>query len=132
MTTTAKVENHRDHHTVIVQTNNTAQPLTIPPKSTGLGSAVNGGELLCLALATCFCNDLYREAQKRNIQLTKVAVEAAAEFGAEGEAGYNIRYRAEVEGDAPAEVLADLVRHTDRVAEVQHTLRAGVNVMLVE
>ena len=33
-------------------------------KSPGRGSAVNGGEFLVLALATCYCNDLYREAER--------------------------------------------------------------------
>jgi hypothetical protein len=33
----------------------------------GGGSSANGGELLCLALATCYCNDVYREAKKRGI-----------------------------------------------------------------
>src|SRR5689334_20376542 len=103
MKITANVENSLHQHQVTVQTNDLAQELPIPGKPTGFGSAVNGGELLCLALATCFCNDLYREAKKRNIALTKVQVEASAEFAAEGEAGHTICYRAQVEGEASEE-----------------------------
>jgi uncharacterized OsmC-like protein len=131
MIITATIENSPHSHLVRVQTNDSAQTLSIPPKSTGLGSAVNGGELLCLALATCFCNDIYREAGKKNITVTKVTVEASAEFAAEGEAGYNITYQAKLEGDASEEELTALVRHTDAVAEIQNTLRAGVKVSLV-
>lgn len=131
MTITATVENSWNSHKASVQTKDAVQDLPIPVKAGGPGSAVNGGELLCLALATCFCNDIYREAQKRAIKITRVHVEAKAEFSAEGAAGNNIRYRAEVEGDAPDAVLAELIRYTDTVAEIQNTLRAGVQVSLV-
>ncbi len=131
MKITAKVKNSFNKHTVTVQTNDTTQELAIPGKSAGLGSAVNGGELLCLALATCFCNDIYREARKKNIHVTKVLVEARAEFAAEGEPGYNFSYKAQLEGDASDEVLTQLIRHTDQVAEIQNTLRSGVEVSLL-
>jgi uncharacterized OsmC-like protein len=132
MIITAKVENSFNENLVSVQTNDTAQELTIPGKSTGMGSSVNGGELLCLALATCFCNDIYREAKKKNISVTKVIVEASAEFSAAGEPGYNIQYKAKLEGDASDEELLELIRHTDKVAEIQNTLRSGVKVSLLQ
>ncbi len=131
MKITAKVENTLNENTVTVQTNDTTQTLSIPAKSTGIGSSVNGGEFLCLALATCFCNDIYREAKKRDIKITKVSVEASAEFAAEGEAGYNINYNAKLEGEASDAALAELIRHTDKVSEIQNTLRAGVKVTLL-
>lgn len=126
----AQLENSLHQHSVTVQTNNTVQELAIPGKLTGVGSVVNGGEMLCVALATCFCNDIYREAQKKNIQVTKVWVEASAEFSAEGKPGFNFTYRAKVEGDASEEELLELIKHTDQVAEIQNTLRAGVPVTL--
>jgi uncharacterized OsmC-like protein len=129
---TAKVENSFNENLVKVQTNDTAQELTIPGKSTGMGSSVNGGELLCLALATCFCNDIYREAEKKNISVKKVIVEASAEFSAAGEPGYNIHYKAKLEGDASDKELIELIRHTDKVAEIQNTLRSGVKVSLLQ
>jgi uncharacterized OsmC-like protein len=75
-----------------VSTNDADQTLPLPPKPTGPGSAVNGGELLLLALATCFCNDLYREAAHRGLTLTSVAVDCHADFGAAGEPGRHFRY----------------------------------------
>jgi organic hydroperoxide reductase OsmC/OhrA len=90
---------------VSVQTNENNQQITIPSKPTGYGSSVNGGELLCIALATCFCNDLYREATKKNINVTKIIVEASAEFLAEGAPGLNIRYHANIEGNASNDEL---------------------------
>src|SRR5687767_14448545 len=122
MKITATVENSFNKNLVTVQTNDIAQELAIPSKSTGMGSSVNGGEFLCLALATCFCNDIYREARKKNIKVTKVLVKASAEFSAEGERGYNIYYTAKVAGDASADELVKLIRHTDKVSEIQNTL----------
>src|SRR5262249_27652472 len=46
--------------TVTVQTAETARSLAVPAKPAGKGLAVNGGEFLMLALASCYCNDLYR------------------------------------------------------------------------
>ena len=131
MIVTAQVENILNRNLVSVQTNGTSQVLNISGKVTGYGSAVNGGELLCAAIATCYCNDIYREAGKRNIKITKVLVEASAEFLAEGAPGGNIAYRAKIEGEATDEELINLLRHTDKGAEIQNTLRAGVQVTFV-
>ena len=85
-----------------------------------------------LALATCFCNDLYREAKKKDIPITSVDVEVTGEFGREGEPGFNFQYKANVVSDAPAEVIRELIAHTDSVTEIQNTLRKGVDVKLVD
>jgi organic hydroperoxide reductase OsmC/OhrA len=115
----------------MVRTGTATQALAIPAKPAGKGSAVNGGELLMLALATCYCNDLYREAERLRIQLDSVEVEASAQFPDIGLAATNIRYRARVFSPASAEAIADLLRQTDAVAEVHNTIRAGVPVALV-
>ena len=120
-----------NHHEVVVHTNENSQRIAIPQKPSGYGSAVNGGELLTLAIATCFCNDLYREAAKRNIHITSIEVEASGEFNAEGGSGENISYTAKVVADASPEEIDDLIRHTDTVAEVHNTLRKGVAVRLI-
>ena len=120
-----------DQHLVEVRTRQDRRTLTLPQKVDGRGSAVNGGELLLLALATCYCNDLYREAAKRKLVITHVEVEAAGEFSAEGAAGHDFTYRVEVKGTATDAELDELVRHTDTVAEIQNTLRQGVAVQLL-
>lgn len=84
-----------------------------------------------LALATCYCNDLYREAARLSILLDGVEVEASAEFPGIGLAATDIRYRARISSPAPASAIEDLLRQTDAVAEVHNTLRAGVPVELV-
>ena len=75
MRISARVQNSQGQHQVSLATNDTVHSLSIPPKPTGFGSSANGGELLFLALATCYCNDIYREAAKRGIEVVGVEVE---------------------------------------------------------
>jgi uncharacterized OsmC-like protein len=126
----AHVRNREGDHQVTLQTNGTARFLHIPPKSTGSGSSANGGELLFLALATCYCNDIYREAARRGIKVDHVEVEVAGEFAAEGAPATNVSYRARVEARADQAVIRDLMESTDRVAEIQNTLRMSTPVTL--
>jgi uncharacterized OsmC-like protein len=131
MKISAKIASGLHRHEVVVQTNDAAKSLTLPVKPSGIGSAVNGGELLLLALATCYCNDIYREAGKRNIPISGVEVECTGAFGAEGEPGDDFCYQVEITSDAPAAVVEELIRATDEVAEVHNTLRKGVSVRLI-
>jgi uncharacterized OsmC-like protein len=124
----ASVHNQRATHRAVVSTDGRESTLKILPKPGGTGSSINGGELLCLALATCYCNDLYREAARRGVPVDAVEVEVVSEFGAAGEPARRITYTARVESPAPAAEIAALLRHTDTVAEVQNTLRAGITV----
>src|SRR3954470_1684238 len=126
----AAVQNRGREHSVTLSTDGRRSSLPVPAKPEGAGSGVSGGELLCLALATCYCNDLYREAAQRGLRLSAVAVEVVGEFGGPGEPGRRFTYTARVSSDAPESEVEALLRHTDRVAEVQNTLRAGVAVEL--
>ena len=130
MRISAHVKNSHNHHHVTLATNDQHHTLDIPPKATGYGSSANGGELLFLALATCYCNDIYREAAARGIEVTAVEIEVSGDFGAPGEPARNVTYRAKVTGRAGAAELEALARHTDSVAEIQNTLRAGAAVHL--
>lgn len=128
----ARVESRRNQHDVTLGTDGRSHALAIAPKPDGPGSSASGGELLALALATCYCNDLFREAAGRGIEVHAVEVEVEAEFGGAGEPASRIRYRARVTSDAPVEAVRELIRHTDRVAEVHNTLRGGIAVELEE
>ncbi len=130
-TIAAAVRNTAAAHEVSVSTAGTTRSVAIPGKSPGRGSAINGGEFLMLALATCYCNDIYREADRLKIPVEAVEVEASAEFEGVGLAASDIRYRARVSSQASEAEVADLLRRTDAVAEVQNTIRSGVAVSLV-
>lgn len=130
MKISARIENSENNHKVFVSTNGIQHELKIPPKPEGFGSSVNGGELLFFALATCYCNDLYRETAKLGIAVHEVEVNVDGEFGAAGESAKNIRYRAKVKAAASREQIEALMRQTDKVAEIQNTLRQGIDVRL--
>lgn len=127
----AVVSNREGRHEATVATGTATRTLAIPPKATGLGSAVNGGELLVLALATCYCNDVYREAARRGIVVESVEVTAEAEFEAEGAAVSNVRYHAHVAARASDDAVIEMMRHTDTVAEIHNSLRSAVPVIAV-
>lgn len=128
MEISAIVRNAPGQHAATVSTSGVTQAVAIPAKASGPGSSLNGGELLLLALATCYCNDLYREAARLGIPLEGVEVTATATFAGVGLAASNIRYRATVQSPAAPQVIDELLRQTDAVAEVHNTLRAGVPV----
>src|SRR5512147_2078913 len=118
----AEVQNTGDVHLVTLTTNGMDHSITIPPRESGFGSSANGGELLFLALATCYCNDIYREAAKRGLQVERVEVDVEGDFGAEGDPAKNVTYRARVKARASEAEIRDLMEHTDKVAEIQNSL----------
>ena len=56
-------------------------------------------------------------------------VEVSGEFPAEGEPAARIEYGAKVRGGAPE--FLDLMAWTDRVSEIQNTIRRGVAVTMM-
>ena len=70
----ATVKNSPSAHDVEVRTATITQSLAVQPKPTGRGSSINGGEFLMLALATCYCNDLFREAARLGIPVAVAEV----------------------------------------------------------
>ena len=130
MKISAVVRNASATHEVVVSTAGVQQRIAVPTKATGKGSAINGGEFLVLALATCYCNDLYREAARLGFAVESVEVEATAEFPGVGLAATNIKYKAKVLSSASAAEITELLRQTDAVAEVHNTVRSGAAVTL--
>ena len=75
-------------------------------------------------------HDIYREAARRGLKVEQVEVEVDGEFGAEGEPARNVSYRAKVAAEASEAQIRELMSHTDRVAEIQNTLRVGTPILL--
>ena len=125
----ALIKNSSKEHQVTLKVGEKQQSLPIAPRPTG-GSSVTGGELLFLALATCFCNDIYREGAKRGITVSSVEVEVGGDFEAERQPASNIVYRVKVDADASEEKLQELIVYVDSIAEIQNTLRLGTPVKL--
>lgn len=130
MTITATIKNNLLQNDISVATEGNRKEIAIPSKSNGQGSSVNGGELLFLSLATCFCNDIYREAARRKINIKSIEVNVSGEFGMEGEPASNISYKVNIQSNTPKNEIIELIKHVDTVAEIHNTLRKGVNVSL--
>jgi uncharacterized OsmC-like protein len=127
----ARVSNTLSGHKVEVETDSRKQAVGIAPRSAGRGSSINGGELLFAAIATCFCNDVYREAAKGGIDVQDVKVEVTGTFGNPGEPARDISYRVEVRASTSQAAIDDLIRVTDSVTEIQNPLRVGCAVRLI-
>jgi len=112
-----------------------AGPFTLtvdrPVDAGGGGLGFNGGELLHLAVAGCISNDLFREAARLGITLSRVHVEADGDFSGNPAVSSGIRYQVTVDGDRPRAELDDLVQLVDRIAEIPNSLRRGTAVTLV-
>lgn len=131
MKMSASIRNRIGAHVAEVATGDHApRPIAIPPRDGAPGSSASGGELLLLALATCYGNDVYREAAARGIPIDAVEVTAEADFPAAGAPAAAVRYSARVTSPAPAELVRALLAHTDRIAEIQATVRNAIPVEL--
>ena len=131
MTLSATIHNRREANDIVVQTDGNTKTINIPGKAEGLGSSVNGGELLFLALATCFCNDVYREGARKNMVIESVEVTVSGMFAREHEPAAGITYQVNVQAPAHSpQEISDLVRFVDTIAEIHNTVRMGTAVTL--
>ena len=132
MRSAARIHNAEGQHTAEVSAGRHTASISIASKLSGFGSSVSGGELLMLAMATCFCNDIYREALQMNIEIVSADVECCGDFPAEGAPATGVKYTASITARAPEDQIRELAARTDHQAEVQNTVRAAVPVELVQ
>ena len=126
----ARVLNREEHHLAEVETEGQRKAVKVPGKSEGRGLDLNGGELLFLSLATCYCNDVFREARTTGLTIDDIEVTVEGTFAGRGDPAQEIAYSVRVTSpDDPGEVES-LLRATDEVAEIQNTLRLGIPVTL--
>jgi organic hydroperoxide reductase OsmC/OhrA len=101
-----------------------------PASAGGMGVGFNGGELLLLAVGGCYCNDLFREAAKMQIEIRNVRVEVEADWAGEPLRATNLSFSVKVESPAPKAEIEKLINITDSVAEIPNSLRYGTEVKL--
>ena len=130
MRISATVRSSDDSHEADVETDGNPRRLGIPPRTALPGSVVSGAELLFLALATCFANDVYREAAREGVRVDDVRVTVDGSFDGPGSAGRDLSYDVRVLSPENPERIRALLRHTDTVAEVHATLRQGAEIPL--
>jgi uncharacterized OsmC-like protein len=101
-----------------------------PRGAGGRGLGFNGGQLLNLAVAGCVSNDLVREAARRGLVLTRVAVRVRSDYVGDPAVSTPIEVDVELAGDADEATLRELVAHVDAIAEIPNSLRHGTEVRL--
>ena len=92
--------------------------------------AIGYDDLLYLAVAGCVSNDLFREARAAGIELERVRVVVRGDFEGAPAVSAPITVDVEVEGNAPAVRLDELVARVDAIAEIPNSLRRGTEVRL--
>ena len=103
-----------------------------PQDAGGMDLGYNGGELLFLAIGACYTNDIFREASKRGINVKSVQVDVQGEWGGDPVRAQNVTFTPKVEADADEMEIMELIRHTDRIAEIHNSLRMGTQVTLMD
>jgi uncharacterized OsmC-like protein len=126
----ASIVNSQYLHTITLGVGEKQHSLEISSQPSGFGSSISGGELLFLALATCFCNDVYREASKFGVKVQGIEVEVIGDFQSPGLPAQEIQYRVKLFSDSPSEDIQQLLKHTDEIAEIQQTVRRLTPVIL--
>ena len=129
---TASMRNLDGNLDVVMSRGEIASNLEIPPQRKGFGSSISGGEIMFLAIATCYCNDLYREGKKLGIEVEDVEVHVDGDFMAAGEPAQNVNCKIMVTAQASEEEIRNLVEHTDKIAEIPMSIRNGTAITLSE
>jgi len=117
---------------VVMTKGDVTNTVVIAPQRKGYGSSISGGEILFLAIATCYCNDLYREGRKLGMVVDSVEVDVDGDFGGPGEAATNVTCKIKVAAQASEKEIRKLVEHTDAIAEIPMSLRRGTQVTVTE
>jgi organic hydroperoxide reductase OsmC/OhrA len=104
-----------------------AGPFTLtvdrPTAAGGGGLGFNGGQLLYMAIAACWSNDLYREAATMGIDLDGVEITVDGDFPARGSGSTPITVDVVVRSAAPEPRVRELIAEVERVAEIPRAIR---------
>lgn len=132
MRISAHVRSSEGRHTAEVGTDGVTRTMDVPAREALPGSAVSGGELLFLALATCYGNDVFREAAREGVAVDDVEVTVDGSFDGPGDPGRDLEYRVRVVSPEPAERIRDLLARVDGIAEIHATVRRGTPIRLAD
>jgi putative redox protein len=106
-----------------------AGPFTLvtdrPTEAGGRGLGFSGGQLLYLAIAACWSNDLYREATTMGIELAGVELTVDGDFPARGSGSTPITIDLVVRSAAAEERIRALIDEVERIAEIPRAIREG-------
>lgn len=100
------------------------------PRAGGMGIGFSGEELFMMSIGASICNDLYREAAAREIDITQVEIVVNGDWSGEPAQAHNIRYDIKIKTAAARETVEELLKHVDKIAEIPQSLRTGTQVRM--
>ncbi len=108
------------------------QTITIgrPKGVGGDGFGYSGGQVLVLAVGTCFYNNLYYAADERGIKIISVELEVTSGWTEEPKVSSGIIISAQVEAEASPNEIEELIHHANRVSVVSNSVRQGATVAM--
>jgi putative redox protein len=101
-----------------------------PAAAGGGGLGFSGGQLLYMAIAACWSNDLYREAATMGVDLDGVEITVDGDFPARGSGSTPITVEVVVRSSAPEERVRELIAEVERVAEIPRAIRDATPIEL--
>jgi putative redox protein len=108
------------------------QTITIgrPEGVGGDGLGYSGGQVLVLAVGTCFYNNLYYAADERGINIRSVELEVSSGWTEEPKVSSGIVINAKVEADASPADIEELIHQANHVSTVSNSVRQGTTVSM--
>jgi organic hydroperoxide reductase OsmC/OhrA len=89
-------------------------------------------ELLALAVGSSFVTSLLREAARRRIRVTEVAVDVSTEAAGDRSHDPGEVISVTVAADAAENAVVEMIEHADRTAPISNRLRFGSSVRLTQ
>ena len=109
-----------------------SQTITVgrPVENGGDGLGYNGGQVLVLAVGTCFYNDLYDAADERGIKIRSIELEIRSGWAGDPVISSGIEISAKVEAEATTAEIEEMVHHVSTISTISNTVRQGTAVLL--
>ncbi|MBL8091083.1 MAG: OsmC family protein [Anaerolineales bacterium] len=104
---------------------------TLSPKSIGIYSNINGGELLFMALAISYCNAICSKAEEDDIALEKFEIEIYGEFEDKGKEVKGITCEVKVKAKGDTKRIHELFKGAHAMAEIQNTIKRSTEPSLI-
>ena len=97
-------------------------------KAGGRGMGFNGGQLLCLAIGGCFCNDLQYVAYDMGIRLASIEVDVTVDFEGTPLIATAAVMRVAVTAIDKGVDIGGVIRRASEISSVTNSIRRGVPV----
>ena len=104
--------------------------IDLPQDEGGQGLGFSGGELLLLAIGSCYCNDLHRAAARSGISLDSIDLTVSAKWSDKPLQLTDAHVSIRTKTAKCAVDLHQLIKQVDVATSVANSLRSGARITL--